>query len=73
MILLMENQERPHMREKFTFFWNSESPFSQWYPAVFIVNGVQFHCAEQYMMYRKALLFDDEEIARIFGVIVRSW
>ena len=52
------------MKEKYTFFWRSESPFSQWYPAVFVVDGVQFNCAEQYMMYRKALLFDDEEIAR---------
>jgi ribA/ribD-fused uncharacterized protein len=51
------------MKEEFTFFWRSESPFSQWYPAEFAIGGLQFHCAEQYMMYCKALLFDDEEIA----------
>lgn len=49
--------------EKFTFFWRSHSPFSQWYPAKFIVNGVKFNCAEQYMMYMKAKLFKDEDIA----------
>jgi len=52
------------MKEKFTFFWKTESPFSQWYPAVFTVEGLRFNCAEQYMMYRKALLFDDGEMAR---------
>ena len=50
------------MKEKFTFFWKTESPFSQWYPAEFIIEGVRFNCAEQYMMYRKALLFGDEEM-----------
>ena len=61
---MTENRESFEMNEKFTFFWRSESPFSQWYPAVFIVGDVRFNCAEQYMMYRKALLFEDEVIAR---------
>ena len=51
------------MKEKFTFFWQTDSPFSQWYPAVFVVDDLRFNCAEQYMMYHKALLFDDREIA----------
>jgi len=52
------------MKEKFTFFWKSDSPFSQWYPAVFVIDEVRFNSAEQYMMYRKAMLFGDEEMAQ---------
>ncbi|MGG1651864.1 NADAR family protein [Paenibacillus sp. NRS-1780] len=49
--------------EKFTFFYRSQSPFSQWYPSVFIVDELEFNCAEQYMMFKKAQLFGDEEAA----------
>ncbi|PZT55316.1 NADAR family protein [Paenibacillus silvae] len=49
--------------EKFTFFWHTASPFSQWDPADFIVNGLQYTSAEQYMMHQKALLFGDLKIA----------
>ncbi len=49
--------------EKFTYFYRSGSPFSQWYPCYFIVYEHTFNCAEQYMMYAKALLFRDEETA----------
>lgn len=55
----------------FLFFWGhtAKDPrlgsecLSQWYPASFIVNGIRFHTAEHYMMWSKAKLFDDEEIA----------
>ncbi|EHS55589.1 NADAR family protein [Paenibacillus sp. Aloe-11] len=50
--------------EKFTFFYRSHSPFSQWYPSDFVVDGLAFNCAEQYMMFKKAQLFWDEEAAR---------
>ena len=40
--------------EKFTFFFGAESPFSQWHPAVFTLDGVEYNCAEQYMMSQKA-------------------
>ena len=49
--------------ERFTFFFRPESPFSQWYPAQFELGGNVFSCAEQYMMYGKAILFGDAEIA----------
>jgi ribA/ribD-fused uncharacterized protein len=48
-------------REDFTFFWGGE--FSQWAPTAFVIDGVDFTCAEQYMMYKKALMFGDFEIA----------
>ena len=40
--------------ETFTFFWGPGTVFSQWYPARFTVDGVEYNCAEQYMMYQKA-------------------
>lgn len=49
--------------EKFTFFWRTSSPFSQWHKADFTVNGVHYTSAEQYMMHQKALLFGDQIIA----------
>lgn len=39
-------------------FWNG--PFSNWYPSTFIWDGLQFNCGEQYMMYRKADMFNDD-------------
>lgn len=50
-------------RENFTFFWHSPSPFSQWHPSIFTVKNTQFISGEQFMMYCKAKLFKDEEIA----------
>lgn len=49
------------MAEAFTFFW--KGPFSQWHDSTFVVGGVTFTHAEQYMMYAKALLFGDREAA----------
>lgn len=58
-------------KPKFVFFWGHQKPksgvskscFSQWYPARFEENGHSFATAEHYMMYHKALLFDNHEIA----------
>ena len=36
---------------------------SQWYPAPFEADGERFPTAEHYMMYRKARLFGDQQIA----------
>lgn len=49
------------MTEQFTFFWNG--PFSQWHLSDFTVNDITFNCAEQYMMYEKAMLFEDYDTA----------
>ena len=40
--------------EKFTFFFGTDSPFSQWHSAEFEVEGVTYNCAEQFMMHQKA-------------------
>ncbi|VDI02761.1 uncharacterized protein MGAL_10B004852 [Mytilus galloprovincialis] len=49
--------------EAYEFFWRSHSPYSQWYPSDFTVDGIKFNCAEQFMMYSKAVLFGDEQTA----------
>lgn len=36
---------------------------SQWYDCYFTIDDIQYHTAEQYMMYQKAILFNDNEIA----------
>jgi hypothetical protein len=51
-------------QRRFTFFWQQESPFSQWHPVEFVVKGQRFVCAEQYMMYGKAVLFGDLQVAQ---------
>jgi ribA/ribD-fused uncharacterized protein len=48
---------------KFFFFWQSTSPFSQWHPSVFLFRGITFTSCEQFMMYSKAMLFNDHYIA----------
>jgi len=56
----------------FAFFWGhasskngkiTETCLSQWWLCSFMENQIIFCCAEQYMMYKKALLFDDFEYA----------
>ena len=36
---------------------------SNWYPSPFTLDGVAFSSMEQYMMYRKAVCFGDENVA----------
>ncbi|RKN86144.1 NADAR family protein [Paenibacillus ginsengarvi] len=56
---------------KFLFFWGHTPPndgsvnqscFSQWWICPFVVEGIQYSCAEQYMMAEKARMFGDEEM-----------
>jgi len=43
---------------------NEENGYlSNWYPSRFICNGVEFSSMEQYMMYQKAICFQDGAIA----------
>lgn len=59
-------------RVKYLPFWGHQprpdgrvgaSCLSQWWPVRFTVDDVDFATAEHYMMWRKALLFDDYGIA----------
>jgi ribA/ribD-fused uncharacterized protein len=61
------------MNKDCTFFW--DGPFSQWYPSYFKVREnkiggygygtIMFNCAEQYMMFKKASLFEDHITATL--------
>lgn len=55
----------------YMFFWGGI--FSNWYIADFTVDGITFNCGEQYMMYQKAMFFNDTETAnKILEEIVPS-
>ena len=65
--------QRKQERIKYVFFWGHRPQrdgsigtgcLSQWWPSAFTVDGVTFAAAEHYMMWRKALLFGDDESAR---------
>ncbi|CAM9596517.1 unnamed protein product [Pylaiella littoralis] len=43
-------------------FWEPPCVFTQWEPAYFKVDGIEFCCAEQYMMAYKAYIFCDTDI-----------
>ena len=45
---------RGKQNENFEFFYQSQSVFSQWYPADFVVDELKYNCMEQYMMHQKA-------------------
>jgi ribA/ribD-fused uncharacterized protein len=45
----------------YKFFWNGI--LSNWYESHFEIHNVMYNCGEQYIMYQKALLFDDVETA----------
>jgi hypothetical protein len=55
-------------RVRYLFFWGHQPEpdgsvgkgcLSQWWPAPFAADGHEFATAEHYMMWRKAVLFDD--------------
>lgn len=60
----------PKVTEKYVLFFGFEGPepeccLQQWYPSPFTqADGKKFHTAEHFMMYHKALLMGDEEIAQ---------
>lgn len=60
---------RRGQRYRYLFFWKpvpegdgrpGPGCLGQWWPAAFTAEGVEYRCAEQYMMAEKARLFGDE-------------
>lgn len=49
-------------KTKYHFFWSG--PFSQWHPSKFTIDGIEFVNCEQWMMYNKAIVFEDYDTAR---------
>jgi ribA/ribD-fused uncharacterized protein len=63
---------RRGVKAKYLFFWGHQPQpdgsigkgcLSQWWPAPFVVDGLSFATSEHYMMWRKAILFDDLAVA----------
>jgi ribA/ribD-fused uncharacterized protein len=54
---------------RFLFFWGHQGPasgkgcLSQWFPSPFTEDEHTFATAEHYMMWRKAVMFDDQRTA----------
>ena len=46
-----------HNNVRYFFFWGGY--FSNWHPSEFTIDDVTFNCGEQYMMFHKALTFED--------------
>jgi ribA/ribD-fused uncharacterized protein len=67
---LLENtpqQEKTPVNEPkptHTYFWKSQSVFSQWHPAKFVYKDITFSSAEQFMMYSKAKMFNADDVAQ---------
>ena len=47
-----------------TLFFTKSSPLSNFHQSEFHVNEQRFNCVEQYIMFNKALLFEEKEIAQ---------
>jgi ribA/ribD-fused uncharacterized protein len=45
-------------------FWGRGDVLSNWHLSTFVVDDIEFNCNEQHMMYKKAMLFGDTEVAR---------
>jgi ribA/ribD-fused uncharacterized protein len=69
---ILKEQFQKGERIKYLFFWGhqptkdgsvSAACFSQWWKADFEVDGNIFRTAEHWMMFQKAILFDDPVIA----------
>lgn len=51
------------IQDGYFFFWGNDDYMSNWHKVSFNLHGITFNCTEQYMMYAKAIVFDDTIIA----------
>jgi len=67
----LQEQIRQGKSQKYLYFWGhtpktidlvDKSCFSQWFPSIFQVDGIEYKTAEHFMMAQKAKLFGDEKI-----------
>ena len=66
--------------DKFYFFYETASPFSNFHPCSFEENGLVFTSSEKYMMYRKAsnahrslvFLFFTETLSKSYSATSKS-
>ena len=59
--------------KKYTFFWKSDSPFSNFYKCQFIIENMLFFSSEQYFMYKKSMAFMDAETAELILKTKLPW
>lgn len=58
----LDSSDLPGRIENILFFFRTNGKYgclSQWYKSAFVVDGIRYETAEQYMMAKKALLFKD--------------
>jgi len=59
----MTLQDYSHtVTDKLVLFYGG--PFSQWAESPFKIDGMEFNCAEQYMMFQKASFFCNQDLAQ---------
>ena len=61
-ILSQFHDDQNERASRFVFFWHEYEEngiFSQWHPTSFVIEGIRYATAEQYMMAKKALLAGD--------------
>jgi ribA/ribD-fused uncharacterized protein len=65
MNLLFKEQDFHQKYSQYFFFYNGY--FSNWHSSNFVDlnSGIHYNCSEQYMMAKKALLFDDQYMAKL--------
>lgn len=62
----MVRRDAQAQSSSYIFFWKLTGPMgfmSQWYPCTIVYENMNFSSAEQLMMYKKAILFKDNEMA----------